>query len=152
MHSRGRVGAEGRVEAPVDAAGAERVRGRRVVVAPGAAHGRSALEDDDGRVALAQQLPRRHEAGRPRADHGYTRPRYCGATWREDVGESTLDLLLEDGSVGGAALLAGGLEAEEDLLEVVHAGLGAVAKLLVAIGRRLGVGGRFAFGVGDFFN
>lgn len=47
------------------------------------------------------------------------------------LAEHLVDLLLEDGGVGGAALLAGGLEAGEDLLEVVHAGLGAVAELLV---------------------
>ena len=48
------------------------------------------------------------------------------------LAEHLVDLLLEDGGVGGAALLAGGLEAGEDLLEVVHAGLGAVTELLVS--------------------
>ncbi len=48
--------------------------------------------------------------------------------------EHVVDLLLEEGGVGGAALLAGGLEAGEHLLEVVDAGLGEVAELLVPRG------------------
>lgn len=45
-----------------------------------------------------------------------------------------MDLLLENGDVGGAALLTGGLEVTEHPLEVVHPVLGLVLEELV--GRR----------------
>jgi hypothetical protein len=48
------------------------------------------------------------------------------------LAEHLVDLLLEDGGVGGAALLARRLEAGEHLLEVVHAVLRAVAELTMS--------------------
>lgn len=63
-----------------------------------------------------------------------------------------MDLLLEDGGVGGTALLARRLETGEHLLEVVHAVLRAVAELAVprrragALAPRRGVGGAAAVG------
>jgi len=45
--------------------------------------------------------------------------------------EHLLELRLEDGGVGRAGVLARGLEAREHLLEVVDAGLGTRAELMV---------------------
>lgn len=47
------------------------------------------------------------------------------------LAEHLVELGLEDDGVGGAGLLAGRLEAGEHVLEVVDAGLGAGAELLV---------------------
>lgn len=71
------VGAERRVEARV-VIGAD-----LVVVEPGAAHAGAALEDDDGAVALAPELPRRRQPRRPRADHRHAQRSHRGARrWR----------------------------------------------------------------------
>jgi hypothetical protein len=48
------------------------------------------------------------------------------------LAEHLVDLLLEDGGVGGAALLARRLEGGEHLLEVVHAVLRAVSELTIS--------------------
>ena len=55
----------------------------------------------------------------------------CLIEFGPPLAEHLVDLLLEDGDVGGAALLEGGLEVGEHLLEVVHPVPGLILEKLV---------------------
>jgi hypothetical protein len=74
------------------------------------------------------------EMSAKRSKGGRYLQRRCGggrAEFRAPLVERQVELLLEDGGVGGAGVLARRLEAGEHLLEIIDAGLGARAELVV---------------------